>query len=678
MDEIAVILKDRNGTDVIYEGVNAVKLNKVGGGTQIFSAGEAIESIPIALDLREGHQTVEAPEGYLVKSAVIQKPNHLTSENIKEGVTIAGVEGNLFVPAVVETTVDIDFSEGDMAVTPEDGTAFGVVNIPKPENLTKDKIKHGVRIAGIEGEFIGDTEEKTIDGTNDLTFANGDFVITPSEETKVISRVTITPPEALKPENIVQGVEIAGVTGTFNLAAEIVSRTATDIYLPEVHAGGYAFYKYPTANSATVKSAGVSAFEQADFETVTLTGDAIYDYSFYNSKVKRVIAPNVSNLSLPTTSGSYSFDSSRYLEQIDMPNFIFKIGHTRIFQGCSMLKEYKNTAVCARHQLDSYIFNNCTALESVDFLSPIHIVSVGNFNNCPSLKRIIMRGSVVYTSSVALNNSLSGSPDAIFYVPLAMMASYESSTYWNEVIAADRMRAIEGGINVFGGDFVLYNQTVACSAGFYRAMGSENTEGETVTATVVSNNTEIATVSDVVVNEDTIDFNLNTLAVEGDVDITITLTIGEYTFEKTATFSVMETLPLPTYSVSSAGASYTFTLNSTTGYYVSGNKGKNNSCALCKVTFNTQGKHLYLDCISYGENNYDFGILSNVDTTLGTTYTVDSTNVFKSFKGLSSASVQTVDYGEIAAGEHFIYVKYRKDSGSNSGNDTLQFKVRFE
>ena len=210
-----IVLKDRSETKHTYEGIEKVQLNTADGGTQIFSAGEVIESIPITLDLREGNQTVEAPEGYLVKSAVIQKPEALKPENIKEGETIAGVEGNLFVPAVVSTTIALDFSEGDMVVTPEDGTTFGEVNIPKPENLTKDNIKHGVRIAEIDGEFIGDTEEKTIDGTNDLTFADGDFVVTPSEETKVISKVTITPPEALRAENIKAGVEIAGVTGTF-------------------------------------------------------------------------------------------------------------------------------------------------------------------------------------------------------------------------------------------------------------------------------------------------------------------------------------------------------------------------------------------------------------------------------------------------------------------------------
>lgn len=128
-----------------------------------------------------------------------------------------------------------------------------------------------------------------------------------------------------------------------------------------------------------------------------------------------------------------------------------------------------------------------------------------------------------------------------------------------------------------------------------------------------------------------------------------------------------------------SGASYGFVMNSA-GYYESNNKGKNSSAALCKVTFDTFGiYHLYIDCINYAESNYDYGLLSNLDTTLSTSTTADSSSkIFYNFKGKQSASVVTVDYGEIAAGEHFIYIKFLKDSSQHSNNDSLQFKLRFE
>ena len=131
---------------------------------------------------------------------------------------------------------------------------------------------------------------------------------------------------------------------------------------------------------------------------------------------------------------------------------------------------------------------------------------------------------------------------------------------------------------------------------------------------------------------------------------------------------------IPAYNVVqvSTTASHQFKLNSN-GYYESQCKGIKNGWSLCKVEFNIAGNYT-LQCISYGESSYDFGILSNINHTLDASNKVDSTNVKKSFKGLSSDSVQSVSYSGVKVGD-YIYVKYRKDSTSNKYNDSLQFKV---
>lgn len=127
-----------------------------------------------------------------------------------------------------------------------------------------------------------------------------------------------------------------------------------------------------------------------------------------------------------------------------------------------------------------------------------------------------------------------------------------------------------------------------------------------------------------------------------------------------------------------SGASYGFALNSS-GYYESKNKGYKNSYAICKVNLDIKSDcKMYVDCINYAESNYDYGLLSKLDTTLTLSYTADTSNVFKSFKGLQSPNVVAVDYGTITAGSHSIYVKFIKDSSQNSNNDTLQFKIRLE
>ena len=138
-------------------------------------------------------------------------------------------------------------------------------------------------------------------------------------------------------------------------------------------------------------------------------------------------------------------------------------------------------------------------------------------------------------------------------------------------------------------------------------------------------------------------------------------------------------LPLPTFNVVAVpDATYGFELNSE-GYYVSKNYHIKNSAALCKVVFDVPYEtQVRLDCINSGENNYDYGIISQIDKMLTTNINDDgstgTTNVLKNFKGSSSTNVQTVTL-TVPAGEHFIYIKYRKDSSNDYDNDTLQFKV---
>lgn len=128
-----------------------------------------------------------------------------------------------------------------------------------------------------------------------------------------------------------------------------------------------------------------------------------------------------------------------------------------------------------------------------------------------------------------------------------------------------------------------------------------------------------------------------------------------------------------------SGATYGFTAHlfsdSSQNYYESTNKGVANSAAVCRVNFNLAAKsNITFSCLNYAESNYDFGILGNVDTALGTTSTVDSSYA-KSFKGLSSSNWQTYTYTNVAAGTHFIDVKFRKDSSADSNNDSLRFKI---
>ena len=138
------------------------------------------------------------------------------------------------------------------------------------------------------------------------------------------------------------------------------------------------------------------------------------------------------------------------------------------------------------------------------------------------------------------------------------------------------------------------------------------------------------------------------------------------------------------YSTATRGT-YGFALNGS-GYYESQNKGVDKSCSVCRVSFNLPvSANITFQYINYAEATYDFGVFGNVDVALTTNYypagsggaTISETSYKKACNTSSdnSSSVQTLTYSNVSAGEHFIDVKFSKDDGSASNNDTLQFKV---
>ena len=144
------------------------------------------------------------------------------------------------------------------------------------------------------------------------------------------------------------------------------------------------------------------------------------------------------------------------------------------------------------------------------------------------------------------------------------------------------------------------------------------------------------------------------------------------------------TIPDPTVATLS-GASYGFTLNNGTGYYVSNNKGVSKSAAVCRVSFDLPVRCLVtINYINYAEATYDFGVFGNIDTALSTNYyaagssgaTITDSNyrLACNTSAYNSSSVQTLTY-EIAAGQHFIDIKYSKDDATDNNNDTLQWKI---
>lgn len=147
-----ISVKGYSGQELTYENVEKVYFNSPGSTEKVpFSYGDTAENIPVTLDLTGGDQTITAPDGTLVKSAIIAKPEDLAPENVRKGKTIAGVEGN-FIGDTEEVTVDLNMADGNQTVEPSaEGKVLSKVNIIKPDTLIPANIAEGVDIAGIIG-----------------------------------------------------------------------------------------------------------------------------------------------------------------------------------------------------------------------------------------------------------------------------------------------------------------------------------------------------------------------------------------------------------------------------------------------------------------------------------------------------------------------------------------------
>ena len=156
---------------------------------------------------------------------------------------------------------------------------------------------------------------------------------------------------------------------------------------------------------------------------------------------------------------------------------------------------------------------------------------------------------------------------------------------------------------------------------------------------------------------------LLTLATDNGVDITNQL-VGNGT-------------PISYPSVNAVtGAQYGFSLNSSTGYYVSTNNGQASTAAVARLNFNFPVMCLVtIQYINYAEAGNDFGIFGNIDSALSTDNTTDTNaKLVCNNASYNISTPQTLTY-EVDSGSHYIDIKYRKNDTVNSNNDTLQFKV---
>lgn len=144
--------------------------------------------------------------------------SNIKSSNIKSGVTILGVEGNV-EPDKPDQTKTVDPSTSSQTVTPDIGYELSSVTVNPvtssiDSNIAASNIKQGVSILGVDG-----TVEELNGQTKTVSPSTSSQTITPDSNYNALTEVTVNAVTSsidnnIQAGNIKQGTTILGVTGS--------------------------------------------------------------------------------------------------------------------------------------------------------------------------------------------------------------------------------------------------------------------------------------------------------------------------------------------------------------------------------------------------------------------------------------------------------------------------------
>ena len=417
--------------------------------------------------------------------------------------------------------------------------------------------------------------------------------------------------------------------------------------------------------------------------------------SISNGVFKKCTSLQSINIANSVTSiGPFAFYYCSSLQSINIPNSITSIGNS-VFSGCHSLQSINIPESVTSIGEDT--FSNCHSLQSINIPESVTSIGTSVFTGCSSINKAIISssakiGSNVYTfanyttfdfsgcSSIPIlssSNAIGGGVQyvKVIYVPLDLYNEWIKATNW--VIFKDKIKPKGFGFTSFTGTNKLhYNESATLTATYV-------VDKEPTDITVTASNPDSIEIGQYTIDavNKTITIPVTSKNVTDTVTVTLNATFDGKVQSKMLSIKIKESFKTPSFTVTDVeGASYNFTLNSN-GYYESTNKKVASSAALCKldITDLEDTSKIIFDCINSGEENYDFGMISKINTTLSTTNSEDSaSNLFVNFKGQSITNVVTKTYPISAVAACFFTLKFRKDGSGNQDNDSLQFKVRFE
>ena len=380
-------LKDKNGNDVVYEGIETVTFDTDIENTQaIYTHGVALENMEIPLELSEGDMELNAPNGYLVKNAIIKKPTTLSSENIKNGVEIAGVTGNFIGDYIENVPIPLYLADGDQVIEAPNGYLVKSAIIQKPQTLIAENIAKDIEIAGVVGTLESGGGGVIVE--KDVNFFDYDGTLLYSYTLAEARALSSLPPLPSHDRLVCEGwthdlSDLMTNTRALDIGAlyhTVSGATELDIELTKAIGLTLSF-------GNQIKTDGFTSIDWGDGTINTQITHTYTNYGDYTIKIYGITQFSGSSAKNIFYADNYS------LKRVFLSQNVVAI-NDYAFGYCYFLKEFTmsnsvNTA------LGNNAFINCYLLNFLALSNNIHNIGNTAFRACQSLKNIVLPKNLI-------------------------------------------------------------------------------------------------------------------------------------------------------------------------------------------------------------------------------------------------------------------------------------------
>lgn len=245
------------------------------------------EEKTVDLSMTSGNQVITPTSGKVISKVTIKKPATMIPANIRKDVNIGGVVGTMVEEhhTEQEKTADLNMASGNQIVNADSGKVMTRVTITKPTSMVASNIRKGTDIGGV----VGTMEERLPEEapTVELAMSEGDQVISATTG-KVMTKVTITKPATLAAGNIKSGVNIGGVTGTYEGESsggkEVWMLDKNNPPLLNSGDGDYADQPFSVGSGQSQESYKI-VVTSGEVKAVSVSGDHTKDYIIGNNNI---------------------------------------------------------------------------------------------------------------------------------------------------------------------------------------------------------------------------------------------------------------------------------------------------------------------------------------------------------------------------------------------------------